>query len=149
MRKADRVYSQTFFFRLNPLPRGRFWKIKLPLHCCSSMASVSHALPMHRRSRGMAGSLCQESSPRSQPAALWPHGQFCLRFISCILVQTWRGLQLVPCSCKPRHTPAAPEISLNKLNNFFLSKGRLDFVLDSRSLPFQITDHHVLSQDSI
>lgn len=104
MRKTNSVYSQTFCiveFSLNPLCRGRFWKIKLPLHCCSSLAGMSHALSTHSSSAGMAGSLCRESSPPSQPAALWPHGLFCLRFVSCILVQMRRGLQLVAVLVSP------------------------------------------------
>lgn len=118
MRKTESAYSQTFCiveFSPNHLSGGRFWKIKLPLHCCSSLAGMSHALSTHSRSPGMAGSLCQESIPPSQPAAFrLPFGlvasSACAAFLASLRrrggVFSW-----VPClsvhSCKPQYTPAA------------------------------------------
>lgn len=134
MRETDSAYSQTFCmvqFSLNPLSHGCFWKIKLLLHCCSSLAGISHAVSMHSRSSDTAGSLCQESSPRSQPTAfhhLQPHSLFCLQFISCILVQTCKGLQLgaflVSLFLKAPAYHKSPETSLNKLTVLsYLRKG--------------------------
>lgn len=118
MRKADSIYSQTFCmvgFCLNPLSHGHFWKIKLPLHCCSSLVGMSHTLSMRSKSPGMAGRLCKRAAlDLSLQRFSCPFGLMassaCRSFLAslcrCGGVFSW-----VPClsvhSCEPQHTPAA------------------------------------------
>lgn len=84
--------------------------------------------------------------PREQPSisacsispTLQSHSFFCLQFISCVLVQTCKGLQLgaLLVSLLLKAYPKSPETSLNKL--IFFSYPRRGWILYSHSPPFPI-----------